>query len=410
MKGSITKYKTKTGSRWMIRYDVPRRADGRRRQIIKRGFGRERDAALALRGALKRADEGRHVDPSRVTVREYLIEQWLPAREPGDPEAGRGHRGKVAIGTWSKYRTDLEAYVVPRIGHIRLQELRAEDLAELYDELERTGGRAGTGLAAKSVVNVHGVIHKALADAVRWGRVASNAADAVERPRASRPRTEVWTVDQLRRFLAEVRADRLYAMWLLFATTGMRRGEVLGLTWSDLDLDAGKARVEWTLGPVDSKPTFKRRPKSEASERTMALDPTTVDALRAWRRRQAEERMLVGPAWRDREVDWRGTEREGLVFTHPDGRLLNPERVSSWFTAHVRRARLPRIRLHDVRHTYATAALANATGWHEVKVISQRLGHASVGITLDTYSHVLPAADEQTAHTLARVILGERGA
>lgn len=407
MKGSVSKYRMTAGTRWMIRYDAPRRQDGRRRQIIKRGFRRERDAALALREVLTRVDKGTHVDPSKVTLREYLVDEWLPARAPGDPEAGRGHRGKVAIGTWTKYRTDLEAYVIPSVGHIRLQELRPDDLAALYDDLEQTGGRAGRGLSAKSVVNVHGVIHKALTDAVRRGRVARNVADAVERPRASRPRTEVWSVDQLRRFLDQVRQDRLYAMWLLFATTGMRRGEVLGLTWSDLDLDAGRARVEWTLGPVDSRPTFKRRPKSEASERTMALDPATVEALRAWRRRQLEDRVMFGPGWRDREVDWRGTEREGLVFTRPDGGLLNPERVSAWFTVHVRRAGLPRIRLHDVRHTYATAALANATGWHEVKVISQRLGHASVGITLDTYSHVLPAADEETAHTLARVILGE---
>jgi integrase len=138
----------------------------------------------------------------------------------------------------------------------------------------------------------------------------------------------------------------------------------------------------------------------------MALDPATVDALRTWHKQQLEERVFAGPAWITVNTDWRGTPREDLVFTWPNGQMLNPDRISDWFHMHRKAAGLPRIRLHDVRHTYATAALAKATGWHEVKVISERLGHASVGIAIDTYSHVLPAADEQVAHTLARLILG----
>ncbi len=115
----------------------------------------------------------------------------------------------------------------------------------------------------------------------------------------------------------------------------------------------------------------------------------------------------MGTGWLDAHVDWRGESRAGRVFCWPDGTVIHPERVSKWFQQHLAAAQLPRVRLHDVRHTYASAALAHAQGWHEVKIISQRLGHASVGITLDTYSHVLPAADEQAAASLARVILGE---
>jgi integrase len=208
-------------------------------------------------------------------------------------------------------------------------------------------------------------------------------------------------------FLTEVRDDRLYAMWLLFATTGMRRGEVAGLAWGDVDLLAAQVRIAWTLGVVQSKPTWKRRPKSAAGERLMALDPMTIHALREHRKRQTEERLLVGSAWQRRQTDWRGEHRDDLVFTWPDGSLIHPQRLSKWFARHCVRAGLPPIRLHDVRRTYASAALANATGWHEMKLISQRLGHANIAITLDTYSHVLPAADEQAANTLARVILGD---
>ncbi len=138
----------------------------------------------------------------------------------------------------------------------------------------------------------------------------------------------------------------------------------------------------------------------------MALDPATVEALRDYKRHQTEERLFAGPAWQPIAADARGEQRANLVFTWPDGSLINPDRVTTWFAKHVAEAGLPRVRLHDIRHTYASAALARATGWHEVKIISQRLGHASIGITLDTYSHVLPSADEEAATSLARVILG----
>jgi integrase len=212
--------------------------------------------------------------------------------------------------------------------------------------------------------------------------------------------------EQLGTFLRHVRGDRLYAMWLLFATTGMRRGEVLGLAWDDVDLVDARLSVTWTMGVVKANPTWKRQPKLRAGQRTMALDPATVQALRTYRAAQAQERLFAGPAWTETNRDWRGEQRSGLVFTWPDGTLINPARVSRWFTEHLTQAGLPHVRLHDVRHTYASTGFANSSGWHEVKVVSQRLDHASVGITLDTYAHVLPAADEETATTLARVILG----
>lgn len=253
----------------------------------------------------------------------------------------------------------------------------------LYDDLEREGGRGGRPLSTKTVANVAGVVHKALADAVRRGRLKRNPADAVSPPTARRADTSWWSVTELRTFLEHVVDDELYAAWLLIVTTGARTDEVAGLTWDDLDLDAGWMRVDWILGHVGHALTWKPRPKSRAGERTMALDPATVAALREHRRRQLEARMHAGPAWQETFTDWQGLSRTGLVWTFGDGSPIHPKTFYTRFLKHAATAGLPRIRLHDVRHSYA-----------------------SVAITLDTYSHVLPAADEEIAHTLATVILG----
>lgn len=377
-----------------------------RRQRFRGGFKTKREAQRALIDALASLDNGTYVDLDRQSVGDFLIDDWLPARKPRQ-SGGRGHRGQLGIGTWTDYRNVIRCYVLPRIGTVPLQKLSPAHLNRLYDELEATGGRDGGPVSAKTVLNVHRVLHKAFNDAIRQGRLGRNPAALVQPPSAQKAATDVWDIGQLRAFLRSVADDPFYAAWLLFATTGMRRGEVAGLAWTDVDLEAGRLRVSMTLGLVDGRATWKPRAKSVAGERTMYLDPATVEALRGHRRAQNEDRLLVGPAWQSRQVDWRGNFREELVFTRADGSLISPDRFTRWFRNHVEAAGLPRIRLHDVRHTYATAGLASAQGWHEVKVISERLGHSSIGFTLDTYSHVLPVADRSTAQTLARLILGD---
>lgn len=145
--------------------------------------------------------------------------------------------------------------------------------------------------------------------------------------------------------------------------------------------------------------------EDQGRERVIALDPATVDALRSHLAKQARHHLVIGSRWPRRQTDWRGLYHDDPVLTWPHGAIISPDRYSSWFIAQCEASGLRRIRLHDVRHNYASVGLRNASGWHEVKVISQRLGHSSIGFTLDTYAHVLPSADEQTAHTLARHIL-----
>jgi len=213
------------------------------------------------------------------------------------------------------------------------------------------------------------------------------------RPAPDTTEHETWSSDELREFLDATDSDRLYALYVLLGTTGMRRGEVLGLRWRDVDLDAAELHIVQTLTAVNYQLVFST-PKTKRSRRLISLDTDSVRIVRAHRRRQREERLAVGPAWND---------EHDLVFCTEAGEPLNPDRVTHDFRTKSKRAKMKAIRLHDLRHTYATLALK--AGVHP-KVVSERLGHASVGITLDLYSHVTPAIGRDAADVVAGRIFG----
>jgi integrase len=381
MRGSVRK----RGSTWTwYLFIEPDPVTGRRRQRSKGGFRTKRECQEALNEALAALRTGTFVEPSQRTLGVFLVDEWLPAIRPP----------KMRPSTWLSYQKNVERHIVPVLGHLPLQRLTPAQLATFYRSLLEHGRQDGRGgLAPKTIRNIHGTLHAALKDAVRWGYVARNVAAAADLPKGMLPEMHVWSPEQLRTFLDVVRNDRLYAAWLLLATTGMRRGEVAGLRWVDVDLDAGRVSPRRPRVVVNYEVVVSE-PKTAKGRRSLALDPATVAALREHRVRQLEERLVVGPRWQD----------SGLVFTWPDGRPLHPERFSRWFEQHARAAGLPKIRLHDVRHSYATAALAAGI---PAKVVSERLGHANIAITMDTYSHVLPGLDAQAAGTVARLILGD---
>lgn len=192
-----------------------------------------------------------------------------------------------------------------------------------------------------------------------------------------------WSAEELRHFLKSIQGDRLYAAFLLAATTGMRRGEVLGLRWRDVDLAAARVSIRQTLITIGYELAWST-PKTDRGRRNVALDPTTVEALRAHRAQQLEERLLLGPSFRD----------DDLVFCQPDGAPIHPDSLCGLFERFAKRASLPRIRFHDLRHTHASLALT--AGVHP-KVVSERLGHADIALTLNTYSHAIPALQETAA-------------
>lgn len=286
--------------------------------------------------------------------------------------------------------------VNPRIGAAQIQKLTPLHFDALYSELLRSGRKNGGPLSPRSVRMCHAMLHRALADAVDAGLLVLNSADRAKPPSAKSaraPEMPTWSAEELCRFLEHVRSDRFYAAWLLFVSTGMRRGELLGLRWRDLDLEHGRLALVQILTDTGYELRF-GSPKTAKGRRAVELDAATVDALPAHKKRQAEERLAFGPAFED----------HGLVFCQENGEPIRPHVLSNAIKRHARAAGLPVIRLHDLRHSSATLALQASI---HPKVVSERLGHSSVSITLDRYSHVSPSMQKDAAARMAALVSPE---
>lgn len=378
--------KDPTSGTWWFVVDLPAGGDGRRRQAKRRGFKTKAEAQAALDDLRVGVRRGTYVPPARQTFGSFLVNDWLPAI-----------RSTVEPSTHESYSRYLKLHVIPAIGGVGLQQLDAGILNRLYADLLEHGRRNGQpgGLSPRTVRYIHTIIGRALREAVAWDRLPRNVAQAAQPPGASQaksPEMKTWDAATLARFLQLVSDDRHQPAWLFLATTGCRRGEALGLRWTDVDLDAGRVVLYQTVSAINHELRIAPRTKS-GKPRPIEIDAATVAALRAVRKRQAEERLLLGPGY----VDY------GLVFARPDGRPQHPEHFSNAFERRLARYRLPRIRLHDLRHTWATLALQAGV---DVKIVSERLGHASAKITWDIYQHVTPTMQADAAETVARLIFG----
>lgn len=353
---------------WYFIVDIG--VDGQRKQTRRRGFPTRKAAQAELTRILGALEQRQYVTPKRQALGTFLTETWLPAIEH-----------TIKPGTFESYRRNVRLHVAGRpIGRRQLQQVEPSDLNALY-ALLLAGCEDHAALSARTVRYIATILHRAFRDAVRWQALVRNPADSADPPKpTSRPEMKTWTGAQLSTFLNHVAGDRLSGVWWLLATTGMRRGEALGLRWADVDLDAGVARIIRTLITTDvqhkgSPGMAWGTPKTAKGRRSVSLDPTLVAALRTHRARQLQERMILGAGYVD----------EDLVVAEADGQPMHPKRLSYYFERESKRAGLAPIRLHDLRHTHATLALK--AGVHP-RIVQERLGHANVSITLDTYSHV----------------------
>lgn len=395
MRGSTRK----RGSTWTAYWDLGEDLEtGKRRQKSKGGFRTQKDAQRFLAGVVTQVGDGTYVEPSRQPLARYLADEWLPAI-----------KGTVRPLTHRRYEAIVRTYIADRdVGTVPLRNLNGAHLNALYGELERCAdpdcGHGGEcrGLSIASRRLVHAVLRRALADAVKWDKLARNPAASADPPSLPRSRAQAWTARELRQFLEHVADDRLCALWRLAATTGMRRGELLGLTWRSLDLAGARLRVEQQLIPRSGVCgvcgerhgcTF-GPPKSRRSERTIALDAGTVEALRAHREVQLLERDLAGPAYRDHD----------LVFCDELGGPIHPQRLTQWFGQRREAAGIPTGSLHVLRHTAATLALT-ATPPVPLHVVAGRLGDDPKTV-LGTYAHLLPHSDALAAEAVAAQLAG----
>ncbi|MEX0753992.1 MAG: site-specific integrase [Actinomycetota bacterium] len=361
------------GERFVVVLDLGRDENGKRKKYWSPSFPSWKAAERHLKTVISRVETGTFVDSSRLTVAQYL-DEWL-----------EGARSTIRASTWQSYATHVRAHLKPAFGGKLLQQLRTAQVSAVYAKLLENR-------SAATVRRIHATLHRALGDAVKSGLLSINPASTARLPKAERAEMSTWTLMELRTFLAATDGTDDSMLWTLLATTGLRRGEALGLRWRDVDLESAVAEIQQTIVTVNHHVEFSK-PKTNRGRRRIDLDPETVRRLRRYKAAQTEHRLKAGEAWVDHD----------LVFTDALGAPQHPGNVSHRFVNAANAARVPRIRLHDLRHTWATLALR--AGAHP-KVVSDRLGHSTVSITLDVYSHAVPGLQRETAQKIAADIYG----
>jgi integrase len=358
---------------------IRQRADGRYEATVSLGwrngkrhrksiYGRtRREVADKLAAALKAQMDGIEFVPETQTVGNYL-DDWLEYIRP-----------RVRPSTWKRYEVNVRVHIKPALGQVRLARLSPQHLTRFYGE------RQAARLAPRTVLQLHRLIHGAIKQAVRWNLVLRNVADLVDPPRAPRLDVQTYTAEEVRTLLAAAAGDQFEALYVLAVTTGMRQGELLGLRWRDVNLDANMLQVRFALQRMPDKTLHLVEPKTNSSRRKVYLSVVAVDALRRHKVRQANERLQLGAQWEDHD----------LVFPNHTGRPMSGLSLyQTHYLPMLWRAGLPRRRFHDLRHTAATLLLeANVN----TKVVSELLGHTQVSTTMDIYQHVTPPMQQHAA-------------
>lgn len=355
--------------------------------------GTEREAQQENTRLQYARDNGVPLKPSRLSVAEYL-EQWLN-------DYARLH---VSPRTLQGYRTHVTLHIAPKLGKIPLSKLRPAQIQAFYSErldhgrlrpkpVKETDQEPGkeqeleTGLSPQTVLHFHHVLHEALKTAVKWGLLPANPADAVSPPKVTRQDPHVLTEGQTTALLKAAEGTAICAPIMLAVGSGLRRGELLALRWSDCDLDAGTVMIRRTLSETKAAGLSFKEPKTRTSRRTVTLPAFAREALSQHKEAQDAHRDRLGNAYHD----------EDLVFPSDDGRPWAPNLLTGAFRRFVDKQDLPRVRFHDLRHGHITQLLLRGV---PLKVVSARAGHSGIAITADIYGHLLPGADAQAAAKL----------
>ncbi len=356
--GAGSVYRRKSDGKWVGSITLE---DGKRKVF----YGKtQKEVQHKVNEALYEQQRGMLAISSDTTVQEYM-EHWLEEI----------HKPLVKLGTYKNYQDLLRNYIIPGLGKFKLQNLTPQQVQAFYS------GKMKEGLSPKTINNIHGVLHKALGNAVKWNIVPRNVCDAVTPPRVARKEKTVLSMEQARDLLKQIKNHRMEALLTLAVVTGMREGELLALRWQDIDFVGCSLQIKRAVRYIKGYGHVESEPKTVKSRRKIMLPLFVVEILLRHKAQQEEQQRMIGEAW---------TERD-LVFTAVDGDYLALTTLRRAFNKVLKQAGLPHMRFHDLRHSAATILLSRGT---HPKVVQEILGHSQISITLDIYSHVLPAMQE----------------
>lgn len=331
--------------------------NGKKKQLY---YETEKEAQRGLRQALHDLEQGKLITERDQTMKQFL-EYWLEV-----------HRKFVRVNTYRIYRQYLDRHVIPVLGHVRLQKLSPRHIKELYAR------DLNEGYAAETIRGVHRMLHKALSDAVQWNWVAANACDKAKQPGPVRFEIHPLTPEQAKTLMDTAKGSRLEALLTLAVATGMRRGEILALRWSDIDFEEGSLQVRHTVNRAGKYGILENAPKTEKSKRRIMLPQFVLDTLKIHLTHSNELQVQAGSTW----------QNLNLVFSTDTGNFVEGTDLTRRFKRLLKEAGLPDMRFHDLRHSAATILLGR--GVHP-KLVQELLGHSQMSVTMDRYSHVLPS-------------------
>lgn len=368
MRGTITK----KGKKWYIVVDIGIDENGKRKQKWFSGYDRKKDAEKDLAKIINQLETNTFIMPEKTTLEEHL-NYWLENYA----------KPNLSPTTIYGYEIIINKHIIPILGKIELQKLKPIQIQRYYDLKKEE-------LSGKTLVQHHRVLRKALDYAFKLQLIPNNPADAVEPPKAKKYKAKVLNLEEIEAMLKALKEDKLEVPINLALALGLRRGELLGLKWEDIDLDKGLIHIKHNLVRAGKKLVLKE-PKSDSGVRTLQIPSSLINMLKKHKVKQLEQKIFLGEAYNDK----------GFVFCREDGEPINPSTFSHWFDDFIKKNNLPDIRLHDLRHTNATLMLKGKVA---PKVASKRLGHSNITITMDLYSHVLEDMDKEAANTIDNLI------
>lgn len=338
------------------------------------------DLQQKVNSVIAQIEGGTYADPHKITLGQWMAE-WLEGRRPHIREA-----------TWQFYESLSRVHIIPALGKVQLNKITTRDIQRLLNEKLTAGRVTGGGLSPKTIKYIHVTIQAALKQAVRERLITVNPAEAVELPKDNPREMQTLSREQIGKLLDTARGGPFYMVLLLDLSTGLRRGELLGLQWQDIDFSKGTLTVkrQLTLGRGGIKLS---EPKSKAGKRTITLPGEILQALKEHKRQQNETRLLMGEAYQNKD----------FVFATAEGDPISIHSLRHCFNKLLKEADLPEVRFHDLRHSYATLALGAGIS---PKVIQQILGHSQITVTLDTYAHVTREMQQEAADKMGDILKG----